>query len=386
MLQIFRGGYRFLRRRQPTGLVSHPMLLPTFAGILITVPNVRRMQKSVLIIKFGSSSLTTPAGEVDEQIVLEIARQSAVLQKKYNLVIVSSGAVASGKRYLVNYKGTLAEKKAAAAIGNPLLVRTYAQYFKPYHIEIAQSLCERRHFADRSQFLQLKETYEELWKSNLIPIANENDVVSNKELKFSDNDELAAMIAIGFGAKKLLFATSKGGLLDGDGQIIRRIETIDKKVLALVRDEKDSTGLGGMTSKLNFASKATRLGIEVVIFGMNQENALLKAERGETGTVCTPRETRLSSRLTWLASGSLITGLVKVDNGAKRALLKRSSLLAVGITQVVHPFVAGEVFHIADTDGNIFAVARAKIDFNRKQVLLKQRDVEVAHANDIVIL
>lgn len=344
------------------------------------------MKKPVLVLKFGSSSLTTDKGEIDERIVLEIARQCAVLQERYHIVIVSSGAVAAGKKYLKNYHGSLVEKKAAAAIGNPLLIRTYGQYFRPFQIEIAQSLCERQHFANRNQFLQLKSTYEALWKCNVIPIANENDVVSNKELKFSDNDELATMIAVGFGADKLLMATKVGGVLNQENQIIKRISNIDRNILALARDEVSEFGLGGMTSKLNFAKTATRLGTEVVIFNMTEDDSILKAEKGKTGTVCISKSNKLHSRLNWLASGSLIKGLIRVDGGAKKALLNRNSLLAVGVVEVIHSFEAGEVFHIADTEGGIFAVAKAKIDFNEERNSLKQKNVEIAHANDIVLL
>src|SRR5690606_26957862 len=121
------------------------------------------MKKPVLVIKFGSASITTKEGEIDERTILEIARQTASLQAKYNIVLVSSGAVAAGKKFLKNYSGGLSERKAAAAIGNPLLIRKYNAYFKPFKIMLAQSLCERQHFANRSQFLQLKSTYEELW-------------------------------------------------------------------------------------------------------------------------------------------------------------------------------------------------------------------------------
>lgn len=345
-----------------------------------------RMKKPVLVLKFGSSSITAADGEIDERIILEIARQSAVLQEKYNIVIVSSGAVAAGKKHLKNYHGSLVEKKAAAAIGNPLLIRTYGRYFRPFHIEIAQSLCERQHFANRYQFLQLKSTYETLWKNNILPIANENDVVSNKELKFSDNDELATMIAVGFGADKLMMATTHGGVLDSNNQVIKRIPDIDRNILALVREEVNEVGLGGMTSKLNFARTATHLGIEVVIFNMDGEDSILRAEMGKAGTICTSKSNRLNSRLNWLASGSLIKGLVKVDEGAKKALMSRNSLLAVGVIEVIHSFEAGEVFHIANTEGDIFAVAKAKIDFDREKNSLKKRNMELAHANDIVLL
>src|SRR5690606_16036838 len=195
------------------------------------------MKKPVLVIKFGSASITTESGEIDERIVLEIARQTAQLQPIYNIVLVSSGAVAAGKRFIIDYQGTLSERKAAAAIGNPLLVRTYSTYFKPFGIALAQSLCERQHFANRTQFLQLKDTYMELWKNNIIPIANENDVVSNKELKFSDNDELATLIAVGFDAEQILFSTSVPGVLDAKGKVVPEIKVIDKDSFSLVRKE-----------------------------------------------------------------------------------------------------------------------------------------------------
>ena len=156
--------------------------------------------KSVIVIKFGTASITTASGGINEKIIAEIARQVAELQPYYSIVLVSSGAVGAGKEFLKNFKGSLIERKAAAAIGNPLLLAVYGKYFQKYGISIAQSLCERHHFANRNQFLQLKETYNELWKNGIIPIANENDVVSNLELKFSDNDELATLIATGFGA------------------------------------------------------------------------------------------------------------------------------------------------------------------------------------------
>jgi len=316
------------------------------------------MKKPILVIKFGSAAITTD-GEIDERIVLEIARQCAQLQPKYNIVIVSSGAVAAGKKYIPKYAGTLAQKKAAAAIGNPLLVRTYGTYFKPFKIALAQSLCERHHFANRGQFLQLKSTYETLWKNNVIPIANENDVVSNKELKFSDNDELATLIAVGFGAEQILFSTSVPGVLDENNSVIPELKVIDKNALALAKSEKSTVGLGGMISKLNFARLANQMGIKAVIFSMKTEDGILKAVDGETGTVCLAQEKKVSSRNKWLASGSLITGLVQVDKGAIAALNKRKSLLAVGVNKIIQDFEVGEVFQIADEDHVIHAVAKS---------------------------
>lgn len=348
-------------------------------------PKNKSMKKPVLVIKFGSASITTD-GEIDERIVLEIARQCATLQSKYNIVLVSSGAVAAGKRFIPKYTGSLAQRKAAAAIGNPLLIRTYSTYFKPFRIALAQSLCERHHFSNRGQFLQLKSTYETLWKSNVIPVANENDVVSNKELKFSDNDELATLIAVGFDAEQLLFSTSVPGVLDSQGNVIPTIEVVDKDALALARKEKSGVGLGGMTSKLNFARLATQMGIKAVIFSMQTEDGILKAIAGETGTVCLPQRKKVSSRNKWLASGSLIVGMVYVDQGALEAIRARKSLLAVGVVQIVEDFVVGEVFQIADTMGIVQAVAKAKTDSATLKASSAKKNIAIAHADDIVLL
>lgn len=343
------------------------------------------MKKPVLVIKFGSASVTSH-GEIDERIILEIARQVAVLQARYNVVLVSSGAVAAGKKFIANYKGTLEERKAAAAIGNPLLIRKYATYFKPFNISLGQSLCERHHFSNREQFLQLKSTYETLWKSNVIPVANENDVVSNKELKFSDNDELATLLAVGLGAEKLLLCTSVPGVFDREGKVIREIEAVDKSILSLARTDKSSVGLGGMTSKLNFARLATQMGIQVTIFSMKEVDAILMAEKGEVGTVCRAQKKKLSARNKWLASGSLITGLVKVDKGAIEALKQRRSLLAVGVVEVVGSFETGEVFHVADEKEVIYAIAKAKVDAAQIVIGGELKNIEVANADDIVLL
>src|SRR5690606_26952156 len=117
------------------------------------------LKNTVLVLWFGFVAVTSQ-GEIDERVILKIALLVSFLQVDYNIVIVSSGAVAAGKKFIPRYKGTLAERKAAAAIGNPLLIRKYARYFRPFNIALAQSLCERHHFSNRNQFLQLKSTYE----------------------------------------------------------------------------------------------------------------------------------------------------------------------------------------------------------------------------------
>ena len=340
------------------------------------------MAKPIVVIKFGSSTITKSNGEVNELILEKIASQVAQLHAQYDIVLVSSGAVAAGKTYLKKYKGQIQERKAAAAIGNPILIAKYNHFFQKYGIAIAQSLCERHHFSQREQFLQLKETYQELWKSGVIPIANENDVVSNLELKFSDNDELATLIATGFGATKLLISTSVGGLLDEKGDIIRHIPSIDDSILKVVNSDKSSTGLGGMVSKLTFTKLATKLGIKVVIFGLEQANGILDAIEEKIGSVFEPQEASLSSRQKWLAAGSLISGKVVLDKGAEKAVRQRKSLLSVGINEFIGDFTKGEVIELLDLDKNLIAIARTS---NSSKELAKNGG-EVAHADDIVLV
>lgn len=344
------------------------------------------MAKPILVLKFGTASITTDTGELDEMVIADMARQVAAIHQQFNLVIVSSGAVAAGKSYIKNYKGTLNERKAAASIGNPLLLNIYSRYFRPYGIAIAQSLCERHHFSNRAQFLQLKRTYGELWANNIIPVANENDVVSNLELKFSDNDELATVIAVGFGASQLLFSTSVPGVLDAQGNLIKELDTTNKDVLLLANKEKSASGLGGMTSKLNFARLANRMGIRVVIFGIRTTDGLLNTLEGKNGTLCLPQQSSLPARKKWLASGSLISGRIQIDGGACRALQKRHSLLAVGIKKVLADFENGEIIEIMDEENNSVAVAKVKISSAVLATKLNVKNLEVAHTDDIVLL
>ena len=318
--------------------------------------------------------------------MVDIARQVAMLHPHYRIVLVSSGAVGAGKALIREYKGDIIQRKAAAAVGNLLLLNQYSRFFSIYGVSIAQSLCERHHFADRDQFLQLKQTYEELWANDLIPIANENDVVSNRELKFSDNDELATLIAVGFGAEAMMLCTSVGGLMDANGQIIRQVKTFDESVFGVVRTDKSSLGLGGMASKLTFAKLATRMGIRVVIFGLNEPDSLSRALRGETGTEFLAQSSTLSARNRWLGSGGLAVGRIQIDAGAVRALQQRRSLLAVGVRAIPGEFSTGEMIEIVDETQTPVAVARVRISSERLAQQLTQQNVEVANANDIVLL
>src|SRR5882757_3232204 len=343
------------------------------------------MQKPVLVIKLGTAVITDGKGVIVQSIIKKVASEVAALSGEYRIVLVSSGAVGSGRGFFQHYKGSLTERKAAAAVGNPILIRHYQKYFSAYGIPVAQALCERHHFSSRPRFLQLKDTFTEFWKNGILPIMNENDLVSNVELKFSDNDELATLTAIGFDAETLIICTSVGGFMDPEKKIIPRVDKVDGRILGYVRTDKSSLGLGGMLSKLTFTRLANSLGIKVIICGLGGKTPFASALAGVAGTSFRPQASNLKARQKWLASGSITFGSIFVDKGAARALIQRRSLLSVGIRKVQGKFLGGEVVQLMDEEENIIGVAKVKLGATEVTASLSQKNVMAAHADDIVI-
>lgn len=343
------------------------------------------MQKPVLVIKLGTAVITKANGQIDEETIEKLAEEIARLNQEYRVVMVSSGAVGSGKAFIKNYKGTLIDRKVAAAVGNPILIQLYHRYFSKYGITVAQALCERHHFSNRTQFLQLKETFGEIWNNNILPVVNENDLVSNIELKFSDNDELSTLIAIGFDAKTLIICTSVGGLLDHDNNIVSYVENIDSNIHGFVNSSKSASGLGGMLSKLTFTKLATSLGIKVIMTGLTHQNALGEALAGNIGTTFQPKRANLKARQKWLASGSITLGSIAVDKGAEKALSDRKSLLAVGVKSVRGNFSAGEVVQLINEEEVIIGVAKVRLDAGQLTQHISKKNSIAAHSDDIVL-
>lgn len=343
------------------------------------------MSKPVVILKIGTASITKENGELDQAVMVEIARQIGLLYQKFHWIVVSSGAVGNGKKYLNNYRGTIIERKAAAAIGNPILLQKYAQFLSPYNISIAQSLCERTHFSNDRQFNQLKQTIQELWKNEIIPIANENDVVSSLELKFSDNDELATLLAVGFGASLLLLGSSVTGVIDTQGEVLKEISNINEDILSLANQEISSGGLGGMVSKLTFARLATKMGIETVIFDIRAPGAIQKALKRNTGTVCLAHQYTMKQRIKWLESGNIVRGKVQITEEAHYGIEKGKQLLASDVAEIIEPFAKGEVFEILDNNQRSVAVARSLISSKRLELISKNNQA-LAQPEEIILL
>lgn len=336
-------------------------------------------------MKLKTAVISGSDGTISRPIVQKVAAGIAALSESYHVILVSSGAVGSGKAFLRQYKGSITERKAAAAVGNPLLIMLYQKYFSKYDIPVAQALCERHHFSNRRSFLQLKETFNAFWQNGILPIVNENDLVSNVELKFSDNDELATLIAIGFDAETMIICTSAGGFMDKYKQIIPVVPKIDQTILGYVTTDKSSLGLGGMTSKLTFTRLATSLGIQVVICGLSGKAPFAAALSGANGTTFKAQSSNLKARQKWLASGSITLGSIFVDKGAAKALLQRRSLLTVGITSIQGKFAEGEVVQLVDEEENIIGVAKVKMGTSAIMESVNRKNVLAAHADDIVI-
>lgn len=358
---------------------------PVCSGINALILLPENMEKPVLVIKIGSSILADANGNLDKNVIARIAAGVAALSERYRVILVSSGAVSSGKMFLPSYKGRLVERKAAAAIGNPILITAYSHFFSVYGLQVAQALFERHHFSNRHQFLQLKDTITELWRNNILTIANENDTVSNHELKFSDNDELATLIAVAFNADSMILCTTSGGFLNDRGEIIPLVENIDSDLLHFLRDEKTKHGTGGMASKLSFTRLATSLGIKVVMCGIEDEASFANALAGREGTTFMAKGSTLKERQKWLASGSITIGSVEIDDGACLALCDRKSLLAIGVVKVHRPFSGSEVVELVNSKGEIAGVAKMKLSSAELEEKSAQRNVLAAHADDIVM-
>lgn len=341
-----------------------------------------KKEKPILIIKVGSSVITNEDGNLNVVILENIVFQTSELLQQYRIILVSSGAVSSGKKWLKKYNRQLTKRKAAAAIGNPLLMKEYSVHFLKYGYQVAQALLERQHFANRSQFVQLKETIIELWQNDIIPVVNENDVVSSYELQFSDNDELATLLAVSFNADVLLFCTSAGGYKNGQGEIIPFVDNIDS-ILGYLKDDTSAHGTGGMSSKLTFTRLATGLGIKVIYCGVQQKNSFIEALAGKQGTTFKARSSTLNERQKWLASGSITIGSIEIDEGAHKALQQRKSLLLVGVIKIDGTFGAGEVAQLTTPGKGIVGVA--KMRFSSSDLTAKRKNIMVAHADDIVV-
>jgi glutamate 5-kinase len=304
-----------------------------------------------VVIKVGSSVLTGTNG-LDLGVINRLCDEVSMLKEQgRQVVIVSSGAIASGvyKIGLHETPRTIPQKQAAAAVGQGSLIQAYEDAFGNYSQKVAQVLLTSDDLTHRGRYLNARHTLQTLLGWDIIPIVNENDTVVVEEIKFGDNDNLSALIAQLTEADLLVMLTDMDGLYDSDprqnegARVIPLVNRIDAKVEAYAGDQPGELGTGGMTSKLLAAKKATAGGIPMVI-GNGKRRYILKLifDGEQVGTLFMPSSRRLSGKKQWIAHTLKASGELILDGGATEALRNRGkSLLSTGIVAVRGKFAVG---------------------------------------------
>ena len=317
-----------------------------------------------VLVKIGSNVLTNRAGRVDRRRVRQLSEQvSTLFDQGLEVIVVSSGAIATGLGELeIDARPTtMPALQAIAAVGQGLLIRMYKQSFRRYGRLVGQVLLSREDMEDRTRFLNTRNTLRALLNYGCVPIINENDTVCVDEIRYGDNDFLAAHLATMIMADLVVLLTTVGGLMQADEggrqRVIPVVERISDEVLGLDDGRTSTRGTGGMTSKLRAASVVTRAGVPVVVANGKSRDVLLRIVAGEdVGTLFLPAERRMASRKRWIGFTAPARGRLVVDEGARRALVERGkSLLASGIREVQGTFQKGDVVALQLEGGEPFA-------------------------------
>ncbi len=329
------------------------------------------MPSRLVVIKVGTSSITTGDGALDEEEMGRLAQQVAAAVKDGDkIVFVTSGAVAAGKAEL----GTAGKPKdivfqqAAAATGQSVLMAKYRELFKPFGLKVAQILLTAEDLSNRVSYVHICDVLAMLLKQGVIPIINENDVTSVDELvpvnegyrvNFSDNDILTVLVANAISADLVIILSDVNGLYTTDPSnpkavVIRTVDNVTAE-LKNALNGKNKVGTGGIQSKVRAAEIATTCGIPLVIANSRRANVIVDVLAGkEVGTYFKP-QTRMPAVKRWIAYGAMVKGQVYVNEGAKKAIMEGSSLLPVGVTKVVGHFKACDVVSLVDEEGVEFA-------------------------------
>lgn len=314
----------------------------------------------VIVIKVGSNIITSEEGLDENRIATIVKSVWKVSQLGYACVIVSSGAIAAGRRKLkmTGRNNDIEFKQAAAAVGQSSLIRAYEKKFATYKAEVAQILITRDAFDDRRRYINARNTFRVLFSLGVVPVVNENDTVSIEEIKFGDNDQLASLIAGMLDAERLFILSDVDGLYTNDPKeasdatLLRVVEGIDEHILEMAKATTSSSGTGGMYSKIVAAKRAAERGTIVhIINGRTPELIVSLLEGGSGGTLVMPGKRGLSSRKGWIAFGVRAKGEIIIDAGAVDALRKRDrSLLPSGIVGVKGVFDTGEAVYCVDME------------------------------------
>lgn len=354
---------------------------------------MKRSEKSYkrIVVKVGSSLFYSKAGKLDAAMFSNIAQQVYDLLKEgKKIVIVSSGAIALGMDLLKieSRPKQLPLLQAAAAVGQNSLMDKYNKEFSKYGINCAQVLLTHDDFAGRERYLNAKNTLDELLKLGCMPVINENDTISTLEIQIGDNDLLSALVAKLVGADLLILLSDVDGVLDRSNKVIPVIDEINAQVKSLAHSTKNRTCIGGMITKIGAANIVVKSGIPCVVANGRTKNIISSIIHNpeSSGTLFVSKK-GLSQKEHWMAYATKPKGNIIVDDGARRALLNKKSLLSVGITGVEGNFEAGDIISVTDKQNSEFA--RGKVSLSSKQldkVKGSRYDKEIIHRDNIVIL
>ncbi len=341
-----------------------------------------------IVVKVGSAVLTNENG-LDSVVIENIARELSFLKKSgREVILVSSGAVAAGKRIISMGEDTeigLDEKQALAAIGQPSLMQSYVAAFKGHGLNVAQVLLTHSDLADRNRYLRVRNTILALFRFDTIPILNENDTVAVEELRFGDNDTLAAMIANLIEADMFICLTDVVGLYTGnpstdpDARPLYTVSSVTKEIEAMAGNLKSALGTGGMQSKIRAAKMVSNGGGSSFIGPGKEETILQQLFSGEMiGTFFLPAQDKIKPRKQWIAHVLRPKGYLVLDKGAGEAILSRGcSLLPSGILEVRGQFGIGDAVHCLDQNGK--KIAAGLINYSSSDV----EQIKQHHSQDI---
>ncbi|MCY2925935.1 MAG: glutamate 5-kinase, partial [Planctomycetota bacterium] len=336
-------------------------------------PNIRMDAVSTVrhvVVKVGTNTICTARGP-NGTAIRTLAQQIAALRGRgVKVALVASGAIGTGMSELGLTKRprTMPKLQAIAAIGQGQLMRAFRDVFAEFSLPVAQLLLTRDDVEDRTRYLNIRNALAALDELGALPIINENDTVAVEEIRFGENDVLAALVCNLIPAELLVLLTSVDGVLGTDGAVLDVVERVDAGVMSLVRDERSSMGSGGMGTKLLAADLVTRAGEAGVIAHASAPRVLERILAGEAvGTLFVPARRKMSSRRRWIGQASRASGKVYVDAGAARALrLKGTSLLPSGVTAVAGGFPKGATGAVVDPDG--VEIARGLTNYAADQV------------------
>lgn len=328
-----------------------------------------------IVIKVGTSSLVSETGSIDRDKMSAMVMQLAKIKEQgKEVVLVSSGAIRAGMERigLVERPKTIPEQQATAAIGQSVLMQTYTDLLSAFSIVPAQILLTRDDFHHRTRYLNARNTLYTLLRLKCLPIVNENDTVATEEIKFGENDTLAALVAACADADLLINLSDVDGLYNGDPRVdstcelIEEVESVTPEIEALAGGTHGVCGSGGMRSKIEAAKIATNSGVRMVIANAARPNVITDIVQGKSiGTRFLSSATELNHRKRWIAFGNRIHGTVTVNDGAKRMLVERGkSLLSVGITGVNGEFEVGDLISVQDEHSNQLARGLANYSSN----------------------